>query len=293
MDLVQKSALRGVVRGHYDAQKLRMQTGCRIIANLKVKLGQAPGKPEKTISKEGQKLLEQLRASHKRITDSFVDKRPYLLFKNFKGDSIISNTTEYALANHYVKCLEVEEGHKYMISQLIKDVPIYQAFLVGVKGCGPVLSSVLYTELDPYKAKYPSSFWRYAGLDVAEDGEGRTKKKKHLIKVQYTDKNGKLAVKDSITYNPFLKSKLLGVLGGQFLRHKGEKYCQLYHGYRNRLDNHPKHKDKTPGHRYKMSLRYAVKIFLVDLHIAWRELEGLPVYGPYSEGKLGIKHENN
>jgi hypothetical protein len=33
-----------------------------------------------------------------------------------------------------------------------------------------------------------------------------------------------------------------------------------------------------------------IKMFLIDLHIKWRELEGLEVYPSYAEGKLGYKH---
>ena len=40
-----------------------------------------------------------------------------------------------------------------------------------------------------------------------------------------------------------------------------------------------------------MAVRYMVKRFLVDLYVAWRKLEGLPVASEYSEGKLGIKHK--
>jgi hypothetical protein len=33
-----------------------------------------------------------------------------------------------------------------------------------------------------------------------------------------------------------------------------------------------------------------IKQFLVDLHIAWRTIEGLPVSLPYHEAKLGHLH---
>ena len=38
-----------------------------------------------------------------------------------------------------------------------------------------------------------------------------------------------------------------------------------------------------------MALRYAVKCFLINLHVAWRELEGLPVTKPFHVEKLGMR----
>jgi hypothetical protein len=39
-----------------------------------------------------------------------------------------------------------------------------------------------------------------------------------------------------------------------------------------------------------MAIRYTIKIFLQDLWLKWRELEGLPVSAPYHEAILGHKH---
>lgn len=39
-----------------------------------------------------------------------------------------------------------------------------------------------------------------------------------------------------------------------------------------------------------MAIRYMIKMFLKDLWVAWRTLEGLPVTPDYAEAKLGMKH---
>ena len=67
-------------------------------------------------------------------------------------------------------------------------------------------------------------------------------------------------------------------------------YGQAYYNYKDRLNNTRRHDDKSDGHKHNMAMRYMVKRFLVDLHIAWRTAEGLPVSVEYSEGKLGMKH---
>ena len=127
-------------------------------------------------------------------------------------------------------------------------------------------------------------------MDVAGDGRGRSRRAEHLIDREYTNKEGETAMRKSITFNPWIKSKLLGVMAGNLLRNKNEKYTKIYKDYKNRLENHPKYIDATKKHRHLMAIRYMVKQFLVDLHYNWRKIEGLPTSVPYAEAKLGLKH---
>jgi Intein splicing domain/LAGLIDADG-like domain len=128
------------------------------------------------------------------------------------------------------------------------------------------------------------------GLDVAADGKGRSMRKEHLVTRTYLNKDKEEKEKQSITFNPFLKSKLLGVLGPSLLRAKNDYYTEVYQGYKHRLESQEKYQEDSKGHRHNMALRYVVKRFLADLYEAWRPLEGLPVHNPYAEAKLGIKH---
>jgi hypothetical protein len=80
------------------------------------------------------------------------------------------------------------------------------------------------------------------------------------------------------------------VLGGCLIKSNSQPYRKLYDDYKNRLENHPKWKEKTKAHRHNASLRYMAKMFLMDLYAMWRPLEGLEAHKPYSEGKLGIVH---
>lgn len=143
----------------------------------------------------------------------------------------------------------------------------------------------LHTETNTYQANNVAV--HNCGLDVAEDGRGRTRKQEHLVDRQYTDKNGNEATRKSITYNPFAKTKLMGVLAGSFLR-CASPYAKVYADYKQRLEHHPAHKEKTVAHRHQMAMRYMAKQFLVDLHAKWRALEGLEVTQPYAVRKLGM-----
>lgn len=286
MNAIQQN-IRVIVRGIYDEQKLRIQTGNRVVANYKARLGQEPSKKEEDgIDENDLKILDQIRAEYKRITDGIVT---FPRQKTFKGTELISSYTELVLVAQYIELLKNEEAHFARLGNILNDIPIYTEFLHGVRGVGPAMAGVIISEIDITKAEYPSSLWKYAGLDVAPNGAGRSKKKEHLVQAQYQTKDGEMAERASITFNPFLKTKLVGVLGSSFLR-LGGPYRAIYDGYKNRLENHPAHAEKTKLHRHNMAIRYMVKRFLVDLYQAWRTIEGLPVAQEYSEGKLGMVH---
>tara|TARA_Y100000114_G_C11754264_1_gene326020 strand:+ start:1029 stop:1895 length:867 start_codon:yes stop_codon:yes gene_type:complete len=283
------SNLRTIVRGAYDIQKNRIQTGNRIVGNFKAKLGQEPGSKEDTIDKDGQQILANLRRSHKLLTEGVAT---FPRQATFKGDEVISNYTELCLVANYLELEEQEKTHFRRLGNILKDYPIYTEFLDGVVGVGPAMAGVIISEIDITKSEYPSSIHKYAGLDVASDGQGRSRKKEHLETTQYTDKDGELQTKKGITFNPFLKTKLVGVLGSSFIKQSPEKckYRKVYDDYKHRIEHMDAHKEKTKGHRHNMAVRYMIKIFLIDLYNEWRRIEGLPVAPTYSEAKLGKVH---
>lgn len=294
---MQAANLRTIVRGAYDIQKLRIQMGNRIVGNFKAKLGQKPGKKEDELDAEGKTILADLRLRFRKLTEGVV------AFPNpskFEGDEVISTYTELCLISQYVDLEKHEVQHFRRLGQILKGYPIFTEFLDGVKGIGPAMAGVLISEIDIHKARYSSSLWAYAGLDVAGDGRGRSRRKEHLTEQEYTDKDGKPATRMGITFNPFLKTKLVGVLASSFLRVGDSPYGEIYRNYKCRLENHAQygiHNDKkkdendhlitSKGRRHNMAMRYMIKMFLIDLYKEWRAMEGLPVAPPYSEAKLG------
>lgn len=298
--------------------------------------------------------------------------------KQFKGDELISSWTELVLVDQYMVLLRDEEKHFDRLGKVMTGIPIYDNFLSKVRGCGTAMAGVILSEINIHRAEYPSSLWAYAGLDAVyvgmyTDGDGkektipvnvidayfedtgkeylaegkypvtitsvgRSRRDYCLVEREYTNREGQQATRKSITYNPFLKTKLVGVLGTSFLRSGGSvsingermgsakrvefakaqgytgpkddeqqneflrskgfevvversEYAAAYYNYKARLENDPRHQNKSDGHRHAMALRFAVKRFLVDLYKEWRKLEGLPVAPEYSEGKLGKVHK--
>lgn len=328
--LMYRKQLRPLVRGVYDLQKLRIQTGNRVVGNFKVKAGQAPGEKEENLDPEVKELLATIRAHNKLVADAIAageltletaDKKKPLkakvagqIFKvtkkefvkitkdgfppksEFEGNPVISEYTELCLLGLYVDLCKEEDAHFDRIRDVISDHPIWP-FFEGIKGIDRAMAGVCISELDPYKAETVSSFWRYCGVDVVKVGdnwEGRCKKEGHLVDKEYIDKDGKKQTRKSITYNPFLKTKMCGVLAGCFIKCNSPQYRPYYDNYKHRMENHAKWGVQNDGkikgnlgHRDDMAKRYMIKMFLADLWAAWRTVEGLPVRATYAVDKLG------
>lgn len=288
----EEKIIRQVVRGIYQIQKTRIGIGNRICAAFRSKMGLKPSQKEEEADKEALKILEDVRSCFKRLTDGLTTLPTLRNFRPYEG-SIIDSYTELMLVKSYEDFLRTEEEQANRLEYALREYPIYTEFLKGVKGVGPMIAGVIISEIDISKATYASSLHKYAGLDVVitEEGigEGRSRKKNHLVESVYKDKDGNEQLKLGISFNPFLKTKLVGVMAGCMIK-CNSPYAQSYRDYKFRLQNMPEHKDKTDGHRHNMAMRYLVKLFLTDLYAKWRELEGLEVHPPYHESKLGIYH---
>lgn len=244
---ITQQELRSTVNGAYQIQKLRIQTGNRIVANFKVELGQKPGTTEELLEMDAKDLLELLRKEHKLITDGLVNFPTPNRFK-VQHLGIIDNYTKLCLIDQYVSLYKAEKSSFVRIEHILKDFPIWTQYLKGVAGIGPAIAAILISEIDISKATYPTSLWRLAGLDVAWDNKGRSKRKAHLEDREYTKKSGKIGIKKSITYKPLLKTKLMGIAATSFIK-VGDKspYSKVYYDYKRRLENHPIHRDRFIG----------------------------------------------
>lgn len=302
---ISREAIRAIVRGVYDLQKMRIETGNRLVAAFKAKLGIVPGQKENDADEEQVKMLNIIKLSFDSITEGVLTIPTMKSFQKklekLKEPTLISSYAELTLSAQYFQLLRDEKEQFKRLGDLVSEVPIWIHFLDGVRGVGPAMAGIIISEIDIHKAEYPSSLWAYAGLDVVQvtdentgeiRGEGRSRRAAHLVDLEYTDKDGNLATRKSITYNPWLKTKLMGVLGTLFVKQPASEspYRKAYDDYKFRLENHPKWAERSKGHRHQAAIRYAVKRFLVDLYRVWRELENLPVAPEYAEAKLGMVH---
>jgi hypothetical protein len=282
-----RHAVRTIVRGAYDIQKLRIQMGNRIAAQFKAKLGQPPGVAEEdSLDEEASTILEDLRAEFKKLMDGVKTVK----LATFKASPLISNFTEFSLLQQYLDLEESEKRHFRNLGKILEEFPIFTGYLNTIKGIGPAIAGVIISEIDIHMARHPSSLAQYSGLGVEADGRGTSKRTEHLKDVSYTNKAGEQAVRKGITYNPFLKTKLMGVLASSFVKQKGSPYRAIYDNVKTRYQNEAKWKDESKGHIHQAACRYMIKQFLLDLYRHWRALEGLPVSEPYYVAKLGMQH---
>ena len=334
--------LRAMVRGAYDLQQLRMQSGLRLCANVRERIGpddlaklreDDPKEPKgedevedvappedseddaetaakkKAEDAKKKKIMKLIKQEFRRLTDGITSKKGQVMMKklDLTGSPIISTAAEFTLVQSYL-ALEKQEAKQFRdLTGTLEEIPIYNAYLKDVVGVGPAMAGVLISYLDPHKARHASSFNKYAGLDV-DKGSGRSRREEHLVERTYRAKNGEMKTRMGVTYNPFLKTKLMGVLGPSFLRAKSTKWRPVYDGRKHRITTNPArikvtvvawkklHKKGdvdlkpywTPGRIHTDATRYMVKQFLQELWGVWRELEGLPVTKPYPEAKLGM-----
>ena len=349
-----RNNIRAMLANIYDIQKLRIQSGNRLVASFlnlntnshmreKIMYDYKQGKIQ--LDEDGKipdvyfEGIDEPKSSHKKKgTDTEVDNDnvlskavadfTLLTSSIFEGHNISRssptdaqvekalkvvdqstlnfhwNLSDYRMAETYLTIYNAEDIAVKAISKIVVQHPMWDAFFKDIKGCGPLMAAVCIGYFDIHRARYPSSFWKYAGLDVVvnTDGVAEGRAKRHIEEVEYIDKDHRIKTKRGITYNTYLRSKLIGVLGPCILKLSRTKledgtslptgYAKAYYDYRHRIENRPVNEDKplTPRHIHNMAIRFMVKQFIRDFWIVWRKYEGYDIGQPYYEvAKLGMK----
>ena len=192
------------------------------------------------------------------------------------------------IEDSFSKSEGAEESLKKAIAEEVKNYAVYNNFLVKVKGCGPLMSAVIISEIDIHKAPNRSCLYQFAGLNPGMVS-GRKNVNGEIIKTEEMVKGDKKSKGFVSPYNAWLKTKLMGVLAPCMIKAQGQ-YTKFYYDYKNRLDCDPSKAELTKAHKDMMAKRYMIKRFLSDLYEVWRPLEGLEVRCPYEEEYLGVKH---
>lgn len=308
------AALRTFVRSAYKLQMHRVSMGNRLTANFRKKLG-LDASDKETDDVQAHNVLSTLRKEYKKLTDAIIDfPKSNDFFKQKEG--VITNIAELFLINSFIEASRIEREHFDALPTLLAEFPIYTEFLSKIYGMGPSMAAILISEINIYKAKYPSSIERYMGIDTVKvvnpdtgvvRDEGRSNREAHLVMREYVARDGTIKTRRSITYNSFLKTKVVGVLGPILLK-LGKRvdkktgaitylnqYAKHYDDYKVRINARDagKEKQRTKAHLHSMANRYMVKIFVKDLYEHWRPLEGLSMYETYAVAVLGHKRHNS
>jgi hypothetical protein len=221
-----------------------------------------------------------------------------------------------------------EKAVEKMLKKILKRFPIWNEWLKDIKGVGEVSGGWLLGEFDIHEATAVSKMWQYAGLNPGlVKGKKRISKKlykpemgiiisemkniksgetDYIIQTNEMIRGDKATEGFVLPYNKNLKTFLLGVLATQgFIMQKNSYALEFYYPYKARLeredsivenkgkarkDDGKSWKDVSLAHRDNAAKRYMIKMFLKDLYVAWRTIEGLSVRVPYEEEYLGRKH---
>ena len=281
-----KEEIRNCLSTLYDAQALRIATGNRLFQIFSKKseddnTEESEDKSEteldaskinKEVLEEYEKIIEYKQEKKKTVKTCLNALKEELKF--------IDSEEKFEQTKAYAFLLESEKTYNKLLQKTVEQHPVYSEFLSEIKGCGPLMAANLIAYLDPYKARHASAFQKYAGLDVRSRSDTED--------YEYINKAGETAMKKGLTYNPILKSKLIGVLAPCIIKAKDPKYSKIYYDYKLRLQQMPKHQNKSKAHQNNMALRYMIKWLLADLWTYWRNKENLPVSESYAISKLGM-----
>jgi hypothetical protein len=282
--------LKALVRTMYDYQAMRIVTGIRM----------------------------RFKKNEEKMAEEFMD------------DAEISEKDYDAVNYTYETSKRVEARLSKEIKSIIKKEPIYEKFLIKVLGCGELMSAAILCEFDIEKAATVSKLWQFAGLNPGMvrgkkilNITKKTDLAKYEVVKKYKNQRGEecaIILSDEMIrgdkkktgfispFNSWIRTKLCGTLADCMIKANGNPNpdkinypVKYYYPYKTRLEqeeNTVTHigketawKDVSKGHRDRAAKRYMIKMFLKDLYVEWRTIEGLSVRPPYQEEYLGHKHE--
>lgn len=255
------------------------------------------------------KKVQKVQKIPMEVLDKYISQNGHLLTERSAWQMMI----------HYEMLMAEEKTHLKEIGEYLTNFPVWNMYLKNVPGIGPSLAGMMLSYVDIIKADTISKLYGYFGVDTVEDPDdpnirhGRSNHTIHLIDRDYIDKNGNLQTKKSLKYNKKLKTKISGVMPGVLIQ-SNPHYRKIYSDYRFRLTQQSERftpdrvvfamkngkikldkNDKAivrpefpPARLTAMAHRYMVKMFLKNMWLSWRKIEGLPITISWEEKKLGM-----
>jgi hypothetical protein len=179
----------------------------------------------------------------------------------------------------------------------LRKLPVYRLFLEKVYGVGPILSSYLCAYVDIRRAEKPSQLQRYCGLAVID---GHFEKRSGGPKF---DANGN-KTGSSGTFNQEIRTmiwlafaSMYKTSGGDTLK-KRSKYLDAWRNTKSRellratsgkIESNGKELS-AKGYANSKGWHVAAQLFVYDLYIVWRSVEGLPSWTTWYDWARGYEH---
>jgi hypothetical protein len=227
----------------------------------------------------------RIQASNRNRNDTAKLEKRHSLYLDFTGDALE----------------QVERKTFNEVKRQLKDFKIYTDWLKHQRGCGPMMSAVLISEINIHNTPTISALWSYAGLRVDPETNQAVRRKRG----------------EKANWNPFLKTKVVKVLGESFIKTRSPWREQFYDPYKHRKQNtlvpvcmackglgvaygkpctncggtgKNAPWGRSDAHRHAAAIRHMVKKFLREFWVQWRTMENLEVTAPYAVAVLGRQH---
>lgn len=272
-----KQVGRIVAGGYYDLQGVRIATKNRIRDIVRKRIENIPF--DQTEEKKEEKTHES----------KYTDDKLFAMWHDLHGKGEISDDEH----KYIIRCWEiadesekVESKYKKAMEEYINTEPVYNEFLVHVKGIGPVLSANLIKEFgDCGRYDTVSKLWAHTGNDVRGGLAPRKRKGEDLTFSPYlrtlTWKISDCLMKSNkgIYREVFVTSK------EKYLarEYKAGELAERFNGYK------PEDTQLRKGHANAMALRKMRKLFLSHYWECARQTAGMDTRGRFCE-ELGHKN---
>jgi len=203
-----------------------------------------------------------------------------LAFK--RGTDVITPEEVEALAAGSTALAAIKARKDKELRGLVKamDNPHAKA-IISVPATGEITAAACLVYLDPYKAKYPSSYVKYAGLHCAakdryrKNEAGGGNKSLRCILWNFANSQIKLGGPYRVDYDR------------QKLRRANSNKMTMTNITGKTGAHERRWSEVSAGHRHGDALRKVMKLFLCHLWLVQRDIEGLPLVTPYPLDRLG------
>lgn len=163
------------------------------------------------------------------------------------------------------------------MTRQLRQVPVYEHFLSKVYGVGPIAAAYLVAMVRIDLCTKPSQLWRYCG-NAIDSGTGRLERRHSAPK----------AMGGEGSFNSTLRTVIWTAFQlGMWMTGTG-KETKYLRRWRDAV-----HSRKTMGRErgaHVAGRMKATDLFLEDLYIIWRTLEGLPVWPDLYSVRRGFHH---